>query len=62
MIIGLVCLLLVIAAKVLFLAILFGLFGKIIIIALGVLFTAVIVVTLIYDNQLTKQWENGDHK
>ena len=57
MIIGLVCLLLVIAAKVLFLAILFGLFGKIIIIALGVLFTAVIVVTLIHDNQLTKQWE-----
>lgn len=62
MIIGLICLLLVIAAKVLFLAILFALFGKIIIIALGVLFTAVIVVTLIYDNQLTKQWENGDHK
>ena len=57
MIIGLICLLLVIAAKVLFLAILFGLFGKIIIIALGVLFTAVIVVTLIHDNQLNKQWE-----
>ncbi|MCR4823450.1 MAG: hypothetical protein K5873_11335 [Treponema sp.] len=38
MIIGLICLLLVIAAKVLFLAILFGLFGKIIIIELGVLF------------------------